>query len=636
MFTCCPHCKTCFRITKPQLEIAQGKVRCGKCKQIFNGKLHLSDDIPKAARPVVHKPAKKVVETVPATIQPETEPPAEPEAVTAAEPLSPPEGKPATKKKNMRSARAPARNLDLDLFSSQDFTGAIENEDEDDSWLDNLDEEEAEEHDEEYEYDEFDDDEDVVEETEIIEMDDEHLDIFASLEKIIPADLHADSEQLKDDEEKFLDDEITQSEILQSELDSAIEALAQYEAEAESASADSVFEYLPDEEVAEDEAREPEQEPADFAAEPEPEPPADDGKAEVNQPPSAYEYVDPDELLDEEKNISEILRDMDSQLKQTIGGDEYDQPLITTDEEDEPAETDDPSIFFKPDEWVLSQHENEAESQHAQPVASRESQQEKDSFESEFLASLDSTLAEAADTAEAPVEPPAEKPAKAKKITYEDEEDPFLGFDTGIETGAPAIPGPIHDLPGPGAHDDELPYRLREDSGTQAREHGIAYYLGGFVAIVLLTAGLLLQLAVFRSSDVVEHYPALEPMMTRLCSKLPCRYTSRTDVGRIKLLSRDIRVHPSAQNALLITATMVNRAGFPQPYPDIQITLSDLSGEVVAQRRFSPREYLGREPSPFLRMQVGKPVKIALEVIDPGKDAVNFEFTFHDKIRQPN
>jgi len=32
--------------------------------------------------------------------------------------------------------------------------------------------------------------------------------------------------------------------------------------------------------------------------------------------------------------------------------------------------------------------------------------------------------------------------------------------------------------------------------------------------------------------------------------------------------------------------------------------------------------------SPFLLMSPGKPVQIALEVVDPGKDAVNFEFTF--------
>ncbi|MDR9436466.1 MAG: zinc-ribbon domain-containing protein, partial [Thiohalophilus sp.] len=41
MLTCCPACRTCFRITEAQLAVAQGKVRCGKCKTVFNARQHL-------------------------------------------------------------------------------------------------------------------------------------------------------------------------------------------------------------------------------------------------------------------------------------------------------------------------------------------------------------------------------------------------------------------------------------------------------------------------------------------------------------------------------------------------------------------------------------------------------------------
>jgi len=45
MYTCCPHCQTCFRITKAQLDVAQGKVRCGHCQEVFNGKENLRENI---------------------------------------------------------------------------------------------------------------------------------------------------------------------------------------------------------------------------------------------------------------------------------------------------------------------------------------------------------------------------------------------------------------------------------------------------------------------------------------------------------------------------------------------------------------------------------------------------------------
>ncbi|MCK5538869.1 MAG: zinc-ribbon domain-containing protein, partial [Bacteroidales bacterium] len=36
MFTHCPSCDTHFEITQEYIDIAQGKVRCGKCNTIFN------------------------------------------------------------------------------------------------------------------------------------------------------------------------------------------------------------------------------------------------------------------------------------------------------------------------------------------------------------------------------------------------------------------------------------------------------------------------------------------------------------------------------------------------------------------------------------------------------------------------
>jgi hypothetical protein len=56
--------------------------------------------------------------------------------------------------------------------------------------------------------------------------------------------------------------------------------------------------------------------------------------------------------------------------------------------------------------------------------------------------------------------------------------------------------------------------------------------------------------------------------------------------------------------------------------------LSDVTGSTVAQRIFHPEEYLGSLYHPFLEMKPNKPVHIALEVIDPGSAAINFEFKF--------
>ena len=80
--------------------------------------------------------------------------------------------------------------------------------------------------------------------------------------------------------------------------------------------------------------------------------------------------------------------------------------------------------------------------------------------------------------------------------------------------------------------------------------------------------------------------------------------------------------------ALLINATLVNRAAFPQPYPILQVKFSNSSGTPVAARRFSPVEYLGDQVDIKAGMPVNTALQVMLEIEDPGQDAVSFQFDF--------
>ncbi|MEF8734786.1 MAG: DUF3426 domain-containing protein [Candidatus Accumulibacter meliphilus] len=44
MKTCCPDCRTIFRVTSEQLKARAGKVRCGQCRRVFNALDSLLDD----------------------------------------------------------------------------------------------------------------------------------------------------------------------------------------------------------------------------------------------------------------------------------------------------------------------------------------------------------------------------------------------------------------------------------------------------------------------------------------------------------------------------------------------------------------------------------------------------------------
>ena len=60
----------------------------------------------------------------------------------------------------------------------------------------------------------------------------------------------------------------------------------------------------------------------------------------------------------------------------------------------------------------------------------------------------------------------------------------------------------------------------------------------------------------------------------------------------------------------------------------LQVALHDLDGQALGVRRFEPTEYLGSPPASAL-IEPGQSVIATLEILDPGKRAVAFNFDFH-------
>ncbi len=147
------------------------------------------------------------------------------------------------------------------------------------------------------------------------------------------------------------------------------------------------------------------------------------------------------------------------------------------------------------------------------------------------------------------------------------------------------------------------------------------------VATALLAVLLLVQWGWHQRRQLAQD-PDLRPWLERACALLGCQVPLSSELSQIRLVGRNIRPHPSVAGALIISATMQNQAPFPQPYPLVEITLSDLNGNKVAMRRFEPPEYLDDDAVPAAGMPPHLLLPLVFEVVDPGEDAVAFEFTF--------
>ncbi|WP_395374086.1 zinc-ribbon and DUF3426 domain-containing protein [Marinicella sp. W31] len=113
-----------------------------------------------------------------------------------------------------------------------------------------------------------------------------------------------------------------------------------------------------------------------------------------------------------------------------------------------------------------------------------------------------------------------------------------------------------------------------------------------------------------------------------ICDFLACQEVKKTiDLQAVSLVSRNIRQHPGQDEALIISASMINANKKNRDFPAIEIILSDLDGKPMAMRRFLPQEYL---PEDILRSGFISDVliPISLEISSPGDRAVAFEIDF--------
>lgn len=146
-------------------------------------------------------------------------------------------------------------------------------------------------------------------------------------------------------------------------------------------------------------------------------------------------------------------------------------------------------------------------------------------------------------------------------------------------------------------------------------------------SLALLMALLLVaQIAYFK----FDYFSRIEPFRTGYalaCPVFNCKVQEQIDVSQIGINNLIVRSHPTAENALIVDAILVNNAAFEQPFPDLVLAFSTIDETPVASRRFTPKEYLAGELAGMKRIPHKQPVHITLELADPGPDAPNYHLS---------
>jgi predicted Zn finger-like uncharacterized protein len=166
---------------------------------------------------------------------------------------------------------------------------------------------------------------------------------------------------------------------------------------------------------------------------------------------------------------------------------------------------------------------------------------------------------------------------------------------------------------------DALEVTFRHRKGLSAQ-----FWWGtGCLAALLL---LLIQVAIIKMPQWRYDTP-LSGVYTLACQKLTCPKDNRVDASKIQTKSLLVREHPTHPGAFAVDAVIVNKASFVQPFPRLILSFRNLQNQLINERIFLPAEYLGGEMAGEQNMPIKQEIRIGLEIVDPGNEAVSYNLS---------
>ncbi len=204
----------------------------------------------------------------------------------------------------------------------------------------------------------------------------------------------------------------------------------------------------------------------------------------------------------------------------------------------------------------------------------------------------------------------ANGPDSATGLVDEEDDDPDEALDDDADEPVAAAAAPSF-IPAP-----SRPTRISTETRNWPR-----WLLVVGLALLLITQSIVSE------REQLAADATWRPWLVRACAQLGCSLPIWHDPTAMHILTRDVRPHPSVSDALLISTSFRNEARWPQHWPNLLLTLADLDGQTIASREFAPSDYLGLGATEGT-IEAGQTASITLEVRDPGRQAVAFEFDF--------
>ncbi len=145
------------------------------------------------------------------------------------------------------------------------------------------------------------------------------------------------------------------------------------------------------------------------------------------------------------------------------------------------------------------------------------------------------------------------------------------------------------------------------------------WYIGGVLLLTLAAA----QVAYFYAPQLARD-ARLRPWLALYCEKTGCDIRPPRGALPIDLAQTAVAPHPRYENALRLSAVLVNRADTVQRYPLMEVALTDSEGKLLARRQFTPAQYL-ETPAAGGGLMPNIAVRAQIDVTNVDGRAVGYE-----------
>lgn len=118
--------------------------------------------------------------------------------------------------------------------------------------------------------------------------------------------------------------------------------------------------------------------------------------------------------------------------------------------------------------------------------------------------------------------------------------------------------------------------------------------------------------------------PYVAPLIEELSAVYDIQLPIRQDLNNLRLVSAQTEAHPSRASTILLRVSLLNRSKIEQPLPNLELSLTNETGQLVSRRSFSAVDYLHNNATDNL-ISPNELKKVTIEFLAFPKQAHGYE-----------